>query len=43
MTGYLVAEDVLETAQVGGKALGESAAEFAGDRGVAGTRSPGGQ
>lgn len=40
MTGYLVAEEMLEAAQVGGKLLGESVAEFAGDRGVVGTRSP---
>jgi aspartokinase len=43
VTGYLVAEEMLEAAQVGGKALGEPAAEFARDRGVAGTGSPGRQ
>jgi hypothetical protein len=43
MAGYLVAEEVLEAAQVGGKALGEPVAEFAGDRCVVGTRSPGRQ
>jgi hypothetical protein len=32
VTGYLVAEEMLETAQVGRKALGEPVAEFAGDR-----------
>ncbi len=41
MTGYLVAEEALEAAQIGGKALGEPVAEFARDRGVAGPRSPG--
>jgi hypothetical protein len=35
-----VAEEMLEAAQVGGKALGESVAKFAWDRGVVGTRSP---
>jgi hypothetical protein len=40
VTGYLVAEEMLEAAQVGGKALGESVAEFAWDRGVVHTRSP---
>ena len=34
---------MLEAAQVGGKALGEPVAEFARDRGVAGTRWPGRQ
>ena len=43
MAGYLVAEKVLEAAQVGGKALGEPVAELAGDRGVVGTRAPGRQ
>ena len=43
MTGYLVAEEMLEAAQVGGKALGEPVAEFGRDRGVADTRSPGRQ
>ena len=43
MTGYLVAEQMLEAVQVGGKALGEPVAEFARDRGFAGTRSPGRQ
>jgi hypothetical protein len=32
VAGYLVAEEVLEAAPVGGKALGEPVAEFAGDR-----------
>ena len=41
MIGYLVAEEMLEAAQVGGKALGEPVAEFAWDRAVVGTRSPG--
>jgi hypothetical protein len=41
VTGYLVAEKMLEAAQVGGKALGESVAEFAWDRGVVVPRSPG--
>jgi hypothetical protein len=36
-----VAEEKLEATQVGGKALGESVTEFARDRGVVGTRSPG--
>jgi len=40
VVGYLVAEEMLEAAQVGGKALGESVAEFAWDRGVVGTCSP---
>jgi hypothetical protein len=43
VAGYLVAEEVLEAAQVGGKGLGEPVAEFAGDRSVVGTRSPGRQ
>jgi hypothetical protein len=43
VTGYLVAEEILEATQVGGKALGEPVAEFAGDRRVAGPRSPGRQ
>jgi len=41
VTGYLMAEETLEAAQVVGKALGEPVAEFAWDRGVVGTRSPG--
>jgi hypothetical protein len=41
MTGYLVAEEMLEAAQVGGEALGKSVAEFAWDRGVCDARSPG--
>jgi hypothetical protein len=32
VAGYLVAEEMLEAAQVGGKGLGEPVAEFAGDR-----------
>jgi hypothetical protein len=32
VAGYLVAEEVLEAAQVGEKALGEPVAEFGGDR-----------
>jgi hypothetical protein len=36
----VVAEDLFEAAQVGGKALGESVAQFAWDRGVVGPRSP---
>jgi hypothetical protein len=43
LTGYLVAEEMLEAAQVSGKALGEPAAQFGRDRGVVGTRSPGRQ
>jgi hypothetical protein len=43
VTGYLVAEEMLEAAQVGGKALAKPVAEFAWDRGVIGTRSPGRQ
>jgi hypothetical protein len=41
VTRHLVAEEILEAAQVGGKALGEPVAELAWDRGVVGTRSPG--
>jgi hypothetical protein len=41
VTRYLVAEEMLEAAQVGGKALGESVAEFAWDGAVVGARSPG--
>jgi len=40
VTGYLVAEEMLEAAQVGGKAPGESVAKFAWDRGVICARSP---
>jgi hypothetical protein len=40
VTGYLVAEEILELAQVGGKAFSEPVAEFARDRGVANARSP---
>ena len=36
MTGHLVAEEMLEAAQVGAKALGELVAESGWDRGVAG-------
>jgi hypothetical protein len=43
VTGYLVAEQMLETAQVGGKAVTESVAEFAWDGAVVGTRGPGRQ
>jgi hypothetical protein len=39
VTGYLVAEEILELAQVGGKAPSEPVAEFAWDRGVADARS----
>jgi hypothetical protein len=35
-----VAEEILEAVQVGGKALGETFAEFARDRAVIGTRPP---
>jgi hypothetical protein len=38
-----VAEEMLEAAQVRGQAVGEPVAEFAWDRGVVGTRSPGRQ
>jgi hypothetical protein len=41
VTGYLVAEEILEPAQVGGKALGEPVSEFVWDRRVLDTRSPG--
>ena len=43
MTGYLVAEEMLEAAQVGGKAPGKAVAESGRDRGIAGTRLPGRQ
>jgi hypothetical protein len=43
VTGYLVAEEMLEAAQVGGQSLGEPVTEFARDHGIVGTRSAGRQ
>jgi hypothetical protein len=43
VTGYLVAKEMLGTAQVGGKAVTESVAEFAWDGAIVGTRGPGRQ